>query len=161
MKKYRLNVGIVVFNKHGKVLLCRRKGTTGKYSWQFPQGGVEKGESFSEAGFRELAEETSVSSVRLVSEMKKFLYYDFPDNVYRKMQNSEKGQYAGQKQRWLLLYFYGDDAEINLNTAEPEFSKYEWVDMSESIERVWFAKKHVYIKVCAAFSPIISEFNSF
>lgn len=161
MKKYRLNVGIVVFNREGKVLLCRRKSAKGKNSWQFPQGGVEKGESFLAAGFRELKEETSVSSVRFVSEIKKFLYYDFPDNVYRKMQNSEKGLYAGQKQHWLLFYFYGNDSEINLKTEAPEFSKYEWVDIKESIDRVWFAKKHVYIKVFEAFSPIIASFKSF
>lgn len=159
MKKYRPNVGIVVFNRDKKVLSCRRFDVSAKRSWQFPQGGIEEGESCVDAGLRELQEETSIISVSVVAEMKEPLYYDFPPQLL--LQNAERyHNYVGQKQNWILCYFHGEDTEINLQVAEPEFSEFAWVDISSTIDTVWEIKKHIYAKVCEAFSPIIQNYTS-
>ena len=159
MKKYRPNVGIVIFNKDRQVLLCRRKKTNSPTAWQFPQGGIEEGESAVVAGLRELEEETSIVSVRFVAQMKNLLRYDFPADLIER--NKDKGypDYAGQEQRWLLFYFYGQDGEINVNTAEQEFSQYKWTTLEEAVENVWIVKRGVYKKVRASFEPLIKEFR--
>lgn len=158
MQKYRPNVGIVVFNGDRRVLLCRRQKNSSATAWQFPQGGIEEGETPLIAGIRELREETSVTSVRFVAEIKKHLRYNFPKAVILK--NKDKGypDYAGQEQSWLLFYFYGNDEEINVFTKEQEFSQYKWATMQEAIDNVWIVKKSVYKKVRAAFEPLIEKF---
>ena len=159
MKKYRPNVGIVVFNKDKNVLLCRRKKSSSATAWQFPQGGIENGEKVLAAGLRELKEETSVVSVKFVAQAKKRLRYNFPSNIILK--NKDKGypDYIGQEQSWLLFYFYGDDEEINVITKEQEFSQYKWSTFQEAEEKVWFAKRDVYKKIRAEFEPLIENFS--
>ena len=156
MKKYRLNAGVVVFNSTGKVLLCERiKGEAGN-SWQFPQGGIEPGENASEAALRELAEETSVTSVKLVTTLENPLIYDFPPEV--KASNAVRGIFNdGQQQYWSLFYFTGFDSEINLQTAEPEFKNWRWADIHEAYKHVISFKKDVYRQVIAAFTPLIEN----
>ena len=158
MSKYRPNVGIVVFNRDKKVLSCRRLKNRAKRSWQFPQGGIEKGEDAVSAGLRELSEETSIVSVKVVAELKKPLYYNFPPHILKKNTNGLYRGYIGQKQNWILCYFSGDDSEINLETPEPEFSEFAWVDIESVIDTVWTVKKHIYAKLIEAFAPIIRNY---
>lgn len=159
MLKYRPNVGIVVFNKDKQVLLCRRKRISSSTAWQFPQGGIEIGEDVLTAGLRELKEETSVVSVRFVAQIKKHLRYNFPSELI--IANKDKGypDYVGQEQSWLLFYFYGNDEEINVQTAEQEFSQYKWTTFSEAESNVWTVKRDVYKKVRASFEPLIEAFR--
>jgi len=159
MQKYRPNVGIVVFNKNKQVLLCRRRKSSSATAWQFPQGGIEKGESALTAGMRELKEETSIVSVRFIAKIKKHLRYNFPKDLI--LRNRDKGypDYIGQEQRWLLFYFYGQDDEINVLTEEQEFSQYKWSTLQNAVDSVWVVKKGVYKKVRASFEPLIESFK--
>jgi putative (di)nucleoside polyphosphate hydrolase len=158
MKKYRPNVGVVVFNEEKKVLLCQRNGMSSSNSWQFPQGGIELEEDAISAGLRELKEETSVVSVRFVAKHKKLLRYDFPKEMASFYKKPDRWNYVGQEQTWILLYFYGNDSEINLETPEKEFSNYKWSSFSDAIEKVWEVKKEVYEQVKEYFEPIVEKY---
>jgi len=152
MGKYRNNVGIIVFNRRKKVLLFRRNDVPADCveAWQFPQGGMEEGETVEQAGLRELKEETSISSVKIVEQTNKPFCYDFP---------AEKYGFRGQRQWWILCYFSGDDREINIKTEIPEFSEYKWADFSEAVKFVWSGKKDIYRKIEKIFSPTIRQYG--
>jgi len=161
MQNYRPNVGIVVFNKNKEILLCARKGSGGSVgSWQFPQGGIETNEEVVQAGLRELEEETSIKSVRFVAQIRNVLRYKFPKDVILKNKENNHENYIGQEQHWILVYFFGNDTEINLKTKDAEFSRYKWTNFSEAVEKVWIMKKRVYKKVKESFEPLVEEFRS-
>lgn len=153
MKKYRLNAGIVLFRTDGKVLLCERVENYPK-RWQFPQGGIDAGETPLQAAVRELREETSVVSAKFVEALSRPLRYDFPKNI--KQRHPER-HYDGQEQYWHLFLFEGKDNEINLNTDEPEFRSYEWVDIMTAPEKVVEFKKEIYEIVAKEFSSAIKK----
>lgn len=158
MKTYRLNSGIVVFRRDGKVLLCERVENYPR-NLQFPQGGIDEGETPLLAALRELREETSVVSVKPVAALPEAIRYDFPPEVKKK--NQVRGIFNdGQEQFWHLFWFYGEDSEINLQTAEPEFKSYCWTDIRLTPDLVVDFKHDVYAKVAAAFAPIISSYIS-
>lgn len=146
---YRKNVGIVVCNRHKRVLWCERKDLPGQ--WQFPQGGIEDGETVLEAARRELREETSVVSAEPLAFIEKPLIYDFPAKI------AEKFKKRGQAMNWVLFRFCGEDGEINLNTAEPEFINWKWVDIDQTPDKVVQFKKEVYQKMVAEFKPYLQE----
>lgn len=157
-KNYRLNACAVVFNRLGKVLLCQRRYGTGQFSWQFPQGGIEPGESPSEAARRELAEETSVVSVIEVAALTEPFCYDFPEEVIQKFIQQRGYSFDGQKQFWSLFYFTGEDTEINLNTAEPEFVAWEWAEIETAADKVWPVKRQIYAEATALLAPKIVSY---
>lgn len=146
---YRKNVGIVIYNAHKKVLWCERKDLSGQ--WQFPQGGIDEGESVLEAAKRELREETSVTSVEPVAFIEKPLVYDFPAEI------AEKFKKRGQAMNWVLFKFYGEDSEINLKTPEPEFINWKWVNIDETPENIVQFKKDVYQKMVKEFKPYLQK----
>nr|QJR98164.1 RNA pyrophosphohydrolase [uncultured Alphaproteobacteria bacterium] len=146
---YRKNVGIVIYNAHKKVLWCERKDLSGQ--WQFPQGGIDEGESVLEAAKRELREETSVTSVEPVAVIEKPLVYDFPAKI------AEKFKKRGQAMNWVLFKFYGENSEINLKTPEPEFINWKWVDIDETPENIIQFKKDVYQKMVKEFKPYLQK----
>lgn len=157
MKKYRLNAGIVVFREDGKVLLCKRLESYEK-NWQFPQGGIDKGETAEHAALRELEEETSIVSVKKIAEYPQTIKYDFPD--YVKAKNQQRGIFNdGQEQYWFLLFFEGNDNEINLNTHDKEFCDYQWIDIMNTPEMVVEFKYDVYSKIADYFSQKIKEYT--
>ncbi len=155
-EQYRKNVGIVVADKEGKVLMCARADQE-DLQWQFPQGGIENGEDITAAAKRELYEETGISSVRLVKVMPTTLRYDFPKSAKKRY----GGLYKGQEQTWVLFYFYGQDDEINFltNPEEIEFKSFEWVDICEAPQRIVVFKKQVYQKVAEYFAKYLKEDN--
>ena len=156
MNNYRKCAGVIVFNKNKKVLVCARNDTKGT-DWQFPQGGIEAGEQPHLAAMRELKEETSVVSVEFVKGLENPIRYDFPLEVKQKLQ--KRGiKSDGQEMYWSLLFFYGSDEEINLNTQEPEFKAYEWVEPIEAVNRIVDFKKEVYCKAVAEFEPVIKNY---
>lgn len=157
-KHFRKNAGVVVFNAQKKVLMCRRvqPKTDG---WQFPQGGIEPGETPLQAAQRELFEETSITSVVAVKTIDYALRYEFPENVKQKFR-SQGILSDGQDQYWSLFYFTGKDSEINLHTDEPEFDEYEWKNIEEAPDLVWVVKKDVYFKMVKEFKPIIDCFDA-
>ena len=154
MNSYRKCAGAIVFNKAKKVLVCARTDTKG-YAWQFPQGGIEQNETSEAAALRELKEETSIVSVKLVKSLSEPIKYDFPDYVLK--QGIGKA-FIGQEMYWSLLFFYGTDSEINLNTKEAEFKAYEWVEPLEAVQRIVNFKKEAYQKALAEFEIFIKNY---
>ena len=137
---FRDGVGIVVLNKDNKVFVAKRIDNP-KNFWQMPQGGVDKGENFLSAAYRELEEETSIKSVRLIKEIDKITTYLLPKNLLGVIW---KGKYKGQKQKWFLMRFLGSDNEININTNKPEFLEWKWIDLDMITEVVVDFKLEVY-----------------
>tara|TARA_Y100000591_G_scaffold256635_1_gene228621 strand:- start:361 stop:843 length:483 start_codon:yes stop_codon:yes gene_type:complete len=139
----RSGVGIVVLNQENKVFVARRIDNP-KNFWQMPQGGVDDGEDFLAAAYRELEEETSIKNVELISELEGQITYNLPDKLLGIIW---KGKYKGQKQKWFLMRYLGDDSEINIQTKKPEFLDWKWVDLKEITELVVDFKLHVYQEV--------------
>ncbi len=147
---YRSGVGIMVINKNKEIFVAKRVGNNGK-AWQMPQGGIDVGESEDLAMFRELKEETSIDNIKIISVSKKYLYYNLPYNLQKRFWG---GKYLGQRQKWYLVEFLGDDKDINIETKEPEFSEWKWVKQEELIESVVAFKREIYVE-------IIEEFKDF
>ncbi len=147
---YRPNVGIMLVNRDGRVFVAQRIDSP-KDAWQMPQGGIDPGEDPRKAALRELEEETGISPdlVRIDAETPGWLTYDFPQDLAPKLW---KGGYRGQKQRWYLMRFLGDDAQIDIATEHPEFSHWEWVDPSEVVEKIVPFKRDVYARVLEEFA---------
>lgn len=146
---YRRNVGIVVSNDTGQVLWCERKDLPGQ--WQFPQGGIDAEETFLEAAARELKEETSIVSVSLLASIAEPMCYDFPPEV------SKKFQKKGQAMNWVLYRFKGEESEIDLHTAAPEFVNWKWVDIDDTVKNIVDFKQNVYQKMVEIFNPYLTK----
>ncbi len=136
----RSGVGIVVLNEENKVFVAKRIDNP-KNFWQMPQGGIDKGENFYEAALRELKEETSIESVSLIKEIDKFTTYYLPDHLLGIIW---KGRYKGQKQKWFIVKFKGDQKEININTKKPEFLDWKWIDVENLTDEAVTFKINVY-----------------
>ena len=139
----RSGVGIVVLNKENKVFVAKRIDNP-KNFWQMPQGGVDEGEDFLKAAYRELEEETSIKNVKLIKELDGTITYELPDRLLGLIW---KGKYRGQKQKWFLMRFIGLDNEINIKTRYPEFVEWKWVDIDKITDLVVDFKLHVYKEV--------------
>ena len=139
----RSGVGIVVLNKQNKVFVAKRIDNP-KNFWQMPQGGVDEGENFLNAAYRELEEETSIKKVKLIQELEGTITYELPDRLLGIIW---KGKYRGQKQKWFLMRFNGEDNEINIKTKHPEFLEWKWVELDKITDLVVDFKLHVYKEV--------------
>ena len=139
----RIGVGIVLLNNKNNVFVGKRIDNPGKF-WQMPQGGINNNENFFEAAKRELEEETSVKSVQLVKELDPWLEYELPNNLLGKIWG---GKYRGQKQKWFVVKFIGQENEINIKTKNPEFSEWKWIKLSELTETVVDFKFDIYKKI--------------
>ena len=148
----RNGVGIIVLNKDNKILVAKRIDNS-KNFWQMPQGGVDEGEDFLSAAYRELEEETSIKNVELVKELDGMLTYELPTHLLGKIW---KGKYRGQKQKWFIMRFLGNDDDINLKTDKPEFLEWKWIDLSMITEVVVDFKKHVYNELKEKINKIIN-----
>ena len=136
----RNGVGIIVLNKDNKVFVAKRIDNP-KNFWQMPQGGVDDGEDFLNAAFRELEEETSIKKVRLIKEIDEVTTYLLPKHLLGVIW---KGKYKGQKQKWFLMKYLGNDNEININTKKPEFLDWKWIEINQITEVVVDFKLDVY-----------------
>ena len=139
----RSGVGIIVLNKENKVFVAKRIDNP-KNFWQMPQGGVDEGEDFLKAAYRELEEETSIKNVELIKELDGTITYELPDRLLGLIW---KGKYRGQKQKWFLMRFVGSDSEINIKTKHPEFLEWKWVELDKITDLVVDFKLHVYKEV--------------
>ena len=153
-RPYRPCVGLMVFNDLGDVFSGQRLDNPNN-AWQLPQGGINEGESPIQAAFRELEEETSIRSVSYVAEYPEWLNYEVPLYLANNLWN---GQYRGQTQKWILLYFNGLDNEINIDTLNPEFKNWLWMEPTELSSKAIYFKKEIYKKINQIFLPIIKEF---
>ena len=136
----RSGVGIVVLNKYNKVFVAKRIDNP-KNFWQMPQGGINEGEDFLSAAYRELEEETSIKNVELIREIDEITSYELPEHLLGIIW---KGKYKGQKQKWFLMRYLGNDREININTHNPEFFEWKWIDLDMITKVVVDFKLDVY-----------------
>ena len=139
----RSGVGIVVLNENNKVFVAKRIDNP-KNFWQMPQGGVNRGEDLLTAAYRELEEETSIKNVELIDELDGFTSYNLPDHLLGIIW---RGKYKGQKQKWFLMKYLGEDGEINIKTKKPEFLEWKWIDLNQITELVVDFKLQVYQEV--------------
>ena len=139
----RSGVGIIVLNNENKVFVAKRIDNPKNY-WQMPQGGINKGEDFYTAALRELKEETSIISVKLVKEIEGSFTYILPDHLIGIIW---KGRFKGQKQKWFVMKFIGDETEINIKTKHPEFLDWKWIDLEDLTKIAVPFKLEVYKKI--------------
>ena len=139
----RIGVGIVLLNNKNNIFVGKRLDNPGNY-WQMPQGGVDNNENFFEAAKRELEEETSIKSIRLIKELDSWLQYELPKNLLGKIW---EGKFRGQKQKWFIMKFIGDESEINIKTITPEFSEWKWIKPIYLTDFVVDFKFNVYNKI--------------
>ena len=140
---FRSGVGIVVLNKNNKVFVAKRIDNQ-KDFWQMPQGGVEEGEDYLTAAFRELEEETSIKKVSLIKELDGLTSYELPKDLLGIIW---KGKYRSQKQKWFVMRFLGQDSEINIKTKNPEFCEWKWIDPENITDLVVNFKRQVYEEI--------------
>ena len=138
----RTGVGIIVLNNDNQVFVGKRKDNPGD-KWQMPQGGVDKGEDFITAMKRELIEETSIKNIRILKEIQNMYEYELPKNLVGIIW---KGRFRGQKQKWFIAKFLGQDSEINLKTKNPEFIDWKWVAPQKLPDIIVNFKKDLYKK---------------
>ena len=136
----REGVGIIVLNKNNEVFVGKRKDNPID-KWQMPQGGIDKNERPIQAMYRELLEETNIKSVKILKEIEKTFVYELPPNLLGKIW---KGKFRGQKQKWFIVRFFGDENEINLKTQNPEFIEWKWINFKLLPNVIVDFKKNVY-----------------
>jgi len=139
----RKGVGIVLLNNENKVFVAKRIDNP-KNFWQMPQGGVDKNENFFKAALRELKEETSITNVSLIKEIDGYTTYNLPNHLLGIIW---KGKFKGQKQKWYVLRFNGNDSEININTVKPEFLSWKWIEIDRLTDVVVDFKLKVYEQI--------------
>ena len=152
MLPLRNGVGIIVLNKENKVFVAKRIDNPGNF-WQMPQGGIDDGEDFLTAAYRELHEETSIKNVELIKELNGTLTYKLPKNLLGIIW---KGKYKGQKQKWFLMRYLGKDEEINIKTEKPEFSEWKWIEIEALTDVVVDFKLQVYEELKRKIQKIIN-----
>ena len=151
-KGYRRNVAIVVFNSVGQVLAGERAGKPG--ALQFPQGGIDAGESPLEAARRELWEETGLRLDGLpVHESEEWLAYDFPPHI----DNPKLRKYRGQQQKWFFFHWDGEPHNLDLDAHHREFDRLIWTDLDTMLERIVDFKKPVYRRIVESGRQIIAD----
>ena len=139
----RSGVGIIVLNKENKVFVAKRIDNP-KNFWQMPQGGINKNEDFFTAALRELKEETSIISVKLIKEIDNKLTYILPNHLIGIIW---KGKFRGQIQKWFIMRFVGNESEINIKTKHPEFLDWKWIDLKDLTKIAVNFKLEVYKQV--------------
>jgi putative (di)nucleoside polyphosphate hydrolase len=148
----RTGVGIAVINSQNKVFVGKRKDNPFD-KWQMPQGGVDSNEPLLLAMKRELLEETSIKNIKVLKEFDQWIEYELPENLIGKIW---KGKYRGQKQKWFVVKFLGNDNEINIDTKNAEFIEWKWIDIDLLPNLIVLFKKHVYKEVLVELKKIIN-----
>ena len=148
----RNGVGVIILNNENKVFVGKRKDNPVN-KWQMPQGGVEIGESYLSAMKRELYEETSIKSIKILREIDGFFEYELPKNLVGIIW---KGKFRGQKQKWFITKFIGNENEINLQTRNPEFIEWKWIVPDELPKTIVDFKKKMYDELLKIINDFIN-----
>ena len=156
MSKYnlplRIGVGIILLNKNNQVFVGKRRDNPGN-KWQMPQGGVDDGEDFITAMKRELLEETSIINIKILKEINRTFEYELPKKLIGIIW---KGKFRGQKQKWFITKFLGEDSEINLNTKHPEFIDWKWIEPKLLPKVIVNFKKDLYLNLLTEINLVIN-----
>ena len=139
----RIGVGAIVLNKKNQVFVGKRKDNPVD-KWQMPQGGVNEGEDLTSAMKRELNEETGIQNIKILNEIDGWFEYELPNYLLGKIW---RGKFRGQKQKWFIVKFLGNDEEINLEKDKPEFIEWKWLDIENLPNVIVDFKKKVYEKL--------------
>ena len=148
----RSGVGIIVLNKENKIFVAKRIDNP-KNFWQMPQGGINNNEDFFMAALRELKEETSIVSVKLIKEIDNKFTYILPDHLIGIIW---KGKFKGQIQKWFIMRFVGSESEININTKKPEFLDWKWIELEDLTKIAVNFKLNVYKNLKQEISKILN-----
>ena len=150
---YRPCVGVMLVNREGRVFVGQRRDWP-EPAWQMPQGGIDDGETARDAALRELEEETGVSRdlVHVDHETEGWIPYDLPPEIVNTRWN---GRFRGQEQKWFLMRFLGSDDQVDIETAEPEFSVWRWAEPKDLVPGIVPFKREVYIRVVNELGPLI------
>jgi len=148
----RVGVGILLLNKKNKVFVGKRIDNPEKF-WQMPQGGVNTNENLTNAAKRELEEETGIKSIKVIKELNEWFEYYLPKKLLGKIW---QGKYCGQKQKWFIMKFLGNEDEINVKTKHPEFLEWKWIDLDKITDVVVDFKLHIYAKIKKEVKKIIN-----
>jgi putative (di)nucleoside polyphosphate hydrolase len=152
---YRPCIGIIIINQKKELFIAKRISNIMDPYWQFPQGGIDHGESAEKAMYRELEEETGINkkNIKILNISQKYFYYNVPIELIEKIW---KGRYIGQKQKWFLVAFLGQDSDINIDQYKPEFSEWKWHNnISEIPNLVIDFKKELYQDLVKEFSQYL------
>ena len=147
----RIGVGAVVLNNNNQIFVGKRKDNPVD-KWQMPQGGVNLNEDYLDAMRRELSEETSIKNIEVLKVLDEWLEYELPKNLLGIIW---KGKFRGQRQKWYIVRFTGQESEINLNTKHPEFIEWKWIEMNELPNIIVDFKKDVYKKILVELKKFI------
>ena len=139
----RIGVGAIVLNNKNKIFVGKRADNPVN-KWQMPQGGVNKGENLINAMKRELMEETSIQNIKVLKKIDRWFKYELPKDLLGIIW---KGKFRGQKQKWFIVRFIGNESEINLKTKHPEFIEWKWIEIDELTNVIVDFKKDVYKKL--------------
>ena len=139
----RNGVGVIILNKSNKIFVGKRKDNPID-KWQMPQGGLNQGEDYLSAMKRELYEETSIKSIKVIKEIDGYFEYTLPKTLVGIIW---KGKYRGQKQKWFITKFLGNEEEINLKTKHPEFIEWKWISPNILPDVIVNFKKNLYLKL--------------
>jgi putative (di)nucleoside polyphosphate hydrolase len=148
----RNGVGVILLNNKDQVFVGKRIDNSGD-KWQMPQGGVEDGEDFISAMKRELYEETSIESIKIIKDISQTYQYELPKNLIGVIW---KGKFRGQKQKWFIAKFIGNENEINLNTEHPEFIQWKWIEIDMLPKVIVKFKKNLYLDLLKEIKLVIS-----
>tara|TARA_B100000945_G_C20415122_1_gene614761 strand:- start:1065 stop:1535 length:471 start_codon:yes stop_codon:yes gene_type:complete len=149
----RIGVGAIVINHESKIFVGKRIDFPKKDKWQMPQGGVNPGENLLSAMRRELLEETSIKSIKILKEIDEWTEYELPNYLLGKIW---KGKFRGQKQKWFITKFTGTDDEINIKTSNPEFMEWKWENLENLPKIIVDFKKNLYEELIIKIKPFIN-----
>ena len=150
---YRPCVGVMLANQAGHVFVGQRLDSDAA-AWQMPQGGIDPGEAPLDAALRELWEETGLNAelVSIAAETNGWITYDLPHELVPRLW---KGRFRGQEQKWFLMRFNGQDADVNIATDHPEFSEWRWLEPDQLVANIVPFKRRVYEQVLDQFGALI------
>jgi putative (di)nucleoside polyphosphate hydrolase len=148
---YRQGVGIMLINERGLVFVAQRRDMKSA-AWQMPQGGIDKGESPRQAARRELAEEIGTDKAEILAESRDWYRYDLPRDLVPKLW---RGRFRGQAQKWFAMRFLGSEADIDIDTEDPEFSDWMWAPPGDLPRLIVPFKRPLYLELLEEFAPYL------